>query len=298
MTSLSEDVCAVCVKVVQDEGLQCDDGCNRWFHRSCVGIAKAEFTKLASSTDNKWFCSRADCRPKTSSPNITEILGTLVSKVDELAGMVNNLKDVPKDTKIIKSEIKSIQNKLLAIEPKLDDLDKRVTCLENVSAAANPSINELLAEINERGIRKRNAIAFNVPEWLNKPDSESKALDKELVSTILKLVTPHLDISGVKFFRLGAKKSGKVRPIKLIFPSELDLPIALSNFSAEKLSSLDSRLKEVKLSRDRTPNEIATLTKLRSELESRTSAGEENLTIKYKSGIPVIVKTDVKTKKN
>lgn len=301
MNTTSLEICPVCVKKVKDdeEGLQCDDPCNRWFHRQCANVPKTEYTKIASNTTIKWYCTRADCVHQNTqvSPDISTVLSTLIGKVDSLATMVNKLSDVPDDTKIIKTEIQSIQEKLNTIEPKLEELDRRLTTLEQSDGSGSSlSTNSVIEELHERNLRKKNLIVFNAPESTNNLPQDIKVHDTSLLTSIIHSAIPDFDVSRIKFFRLGSRAAGKPRPIKLIFPSEGDMNQVLSSFSTEQISSLNPSLKDVKLSRDRTPLELSSLRDLRRELELRLTAGEKDLTIKYRNGFPKIVKTNAPKK--
>lgn len=300
MNTYAEDVCPVCVRKVNDdeEGLQCDNLCNRWFHRSCAGIPKAEYAKIAGSNTNKWYCSRADCVAKAASADISSVLSTLMTKVDGLASLVNKLSDVPNDTKYIKSEIHSIQEKLNSIEPKLEEFDKRLTTLEERGISVNTlNVDNVIDELQERTVRKKNIIVFNAPESTNSQPQATKAHDTGIVTAIINCAAPGFDVPGkLKFFRLGTGSANRIRPIKLIFSSEDDMLQVLRNFSVQNLSSNDTNLKEVKLSRDRSPLELTTLKSLRIELDSRLKAGERDLTIKYRNGVPKIIKTNTLSK--
>lgn len=294
------EICPVCVKKVIDdeEGLQCDNPCNRWFHRQCTGVSRTEYSKIAGNSAFKWYCTRADCLPQGPPPaDIPKILSTLISKVDGLATMVNKLSDVPNDTKIIKSEIRSIQEKLNTIEPKLVDLDKRLTTLENSeSSASHTKVEDVIEELKERDLRMKNIIVFNAPESPYDQPQAAKPHETSILTTIVHCAVPDYDVSKIKFFRLGSKSVGKTRPIKLIFPSEGEMRQVLSSFSGEQVSTANSSLKDVKLSRDRSPLELSHLKKLRIELDTRLKAGESDITIKYRNGIPKIVKSTTSPK--
>ncbi|KAG8266536.1 hypothetical protein J6590_069987 [Homalodisca vitripennis] len=87
----------------------------------------------------------------TAPTNLTDILGKLLMKVDDLASMVTKLSDFPNDTKIIKTEIKTIQDKLIAIEPKLHELDKRVINFkDHIDRGEDVSFDGIMAELSER----------------------------------------------------------------------------------------------------------------------------------------------------
>lgn len=293
MNQYEKDICVRCVKKVldTDEGIQCDGVCCRWFHRSCVGVPKSEYNKLAANTQNKWYCLRVDCSSKSPILDLMDVLNSLVAKVDTLSAKVDKLDEVPEDTKVIKAEVRSIQDKLSVIEPRVESLDQRVSAIENASKGVEPKIDNLIGEVNERNLRKKNIIIYNAPESVSTNLDTVKSYDNGLVTSIVSSADNTLDTGKVKFFRLGPKKAGRIRPIKVIFTSEEIKLSVINKFDSKSASSVNPLLKDVKLSWDRTPLELEALDRLRSELDSRTANGEKDLTIKYKNGVPTIITT-------
>lgn len=95
-------------------------------------------------------------------------------------------------------------------------------------------------------------------------------------------------------FRLGRKQSGKPRPIKCILRCETEAVELLRSFNEKKrandeLLKIGAPLFGVSLSRDRTLAERNYLHELRQELERRINGGEEDLTIRYITGVPKIL---------
>lgn len=290
MNPLDKDICAGCLRKVLggDEGIRCDGPCDRWFHRECVRITKTEYTKLSSSSQNKWYCTRVDCTAKSPLENLVDAINSLVVKVDSLSAKVDKLEQVPEDTKAIKAELSSIQEKLNVIEPRIDALDRRISAVEERDKAVETKVDDIVGELNERSLRRKNIIVFNAPESNSNDPKTVESHDLDLVASIVKSVDANINHEEIKFFRLGQKKAGKSRLVKLIFRSEDDKLKVINNFSANTASVTYPLLKDIKLSWDRTTLEIKTLDNLRKELEDRTAAGEPNLTIKYKNGVPTI----------
>lgn len=153
-----------------------------------------------------------------------------------------------------------------------------------------------MEEVNDRNIRKKNIIVFNAPESSSTLPQDIKAYETSLVASIVKSAAPGLDATKIRSFRLGQKSAGKTRPVKLIFVSEEVMAQVLSKFSIDSLASVEPNLKDIKLSRDRSPQELSTLKKLREDLDQRSEAGEHDLTIKYRNGVPKIVKKNTHQK--
>ncbi|KAG8260446.1 hypothetical protein J6590_097228 [Homalodisca vitripennis] len=101
-------------------------------------------------------------------------------------------------------------------------------------------------------------------------------------------IEPGAIYASLKFFRLGKASQDRIRPIKLILPSESEAINLLKGFAKE--SSKFGYLKEISLSNDKTPKEMDYFKNLRSTLAARISNGEQDLIIKFIKGIPKIVK--------
>lgn len=144
-----------------------------------------------------------------------------------------------------------------------------------------------IKEISERNNRSKNIIVHNVLESTSSNVEDRKRHDKDLVSKLLGDANPNDILPNFLLFRLGRPLQDKVRPVKLVFPS----PDAALNY----LNAVNTFAKKNKLptvaSRDRTLQERNYLQKLRDELQSRMAKGETNITIRYVSGSPAIVKT-------
>ena len=66
---MSKNKCNKCKKQVTTKGISCD-GCQSWFHASCVNIKEDELTFLGSNKASKWFCRQC-------LPDINEVLKNL-----------------------------------------------------------------------------------------------------------------------------------------------------------------------------------------------------------------------------
>lgn len=148
----------------------------------------------------------------------------------------------------------------------------------------NPSSNicDLLTEIEERKLRARNVILFNVPESTSELTSINISDDVNKVTSALKNIDISFNPHDIKIFRLGMKKvANRCRPIKLEFKEEHSVRTILIN---------NKKFKDgIKARNDQTSQQRKHLMILRDELESRKTNGESNLTIKYINNLPKIV---------
>lgn len=76
----------------------------------CVEIQKSEYAKMAAKSACKCFCDRVDSKP--TMPNTVDILAVLMSKVDDLASVINNL-EMLLITKVIRMTSKQFKRTFL-----------------------------------------------------------------------------------------------------------------------------------------------------------------------------------------
>lgn len=143
--------------------------------------------------------------------------------------------------------------------------------------------------MNDRSARARNLLFHGIPENNSRNSSVRISHDKELTVKIISALDPNFECNNLKVVRLGKHDKNKVRPMKVIFNKDLNARFVFEKFSEDILKELDDTLANVKISKDRTPQERKYLKDLRSELEEWIDNGEEGLTIKYRNGIPAIV---------
>lgn len=147
-------------------------------------------------------------------------------------------------------------------------------CSESSSCAGS-------AELLERVRRANNIIVRNVPE------SADVEADKATVHDIISKIREGSAGDVVSIRRLGKLRQGAHRPIKVEF-SNLAVPAYILRH--RRILASSDNYRTISIDDDRTPLQIKHLHDLRKELDTRRSSGEADLTIKYKRGIPSIVK--------
>lgn len=166
--------------------------------------------------------------------------------------------------------------------------------IASVPGLSNPE--EIISEINERSRRASNVMLFNLKESASRDIKAKQDHDMRLVTKIITTMNAHIDIAGIKTLRVGRSVKDKVRPLKLVLKSSDEAKQFLRNFSKDEVGKADPSLMGISVSSDKTLKERQFLNKLREELGSRVDKGERDLTIKYLSGVPSIVKADPSTK--
>lgn len=291
--------CPVCVKSVldSDEGMGCGGACQRWFHRTCINMSKADYQRYCGNNTLHWYCSRTDC-VDTANMSLTQLssqMTSVLSKLDKLLGQAKKIDEISKDVSEIKTELSTIRDGLSDLEPRMDSVEERVVNIETqLKSSMNISSGDIeatIAEFNERLRRSKNIMIYNLAESASNDAGRRMSHDLDMIQKLLTPLHPTLAFDKLKAFRVGKKLAGKSRPLKVILSNVSEASNIVGKFSAEAAAEIDPSFSSVKMSRDRTPRETLHLRSLNSELNERISRGEKDLTIKYISNVPQIVKT-------
>ncbi|CAG9764066.1 unnamed protein product [Ceutorhynchus assimilis] len=148
---------------------------------------------------------------------------------------------------------------------------------------SQPEVEPGIYELQKRERGKVNVFIFALNE--TEADTREGRMEKEIkaVRDLRKSVNPNTPLADINTLRLGQFTPGKVRPVKVIFNTEVDA-LSILRFK----SKLDRTGKYLKY--DQTKAQRAYLGKVIRELEERTANGEINIKIKYHNGTPKIVK--------
>lgn len=287
---MSKVSCPICVKAVLDseDGVICDGDCARWFHRDCLKMPKSEYQRLSGDSRIKWTCNRTDCL-KNVSDSISGKLDTIIATLQSLATKT----ELADGLDAIKKDLDKVTHKLDELEPRLSKVEAELfTLREKQSSNDSDILEDFISESNDRNRRSKNIIIHNIPELNNSPSlAASKEYDASLVRDFLVHMKSQAPTSDVRHFRLGRKpRDNKSRPLVICLVSEKQAVDIFKNFNAQ---NVPVNLQGISLSHDRTPRERKYLEQLRTTLKTRQEAGEENLTIKFISGVPTIVSKNV-----
>lgn len=288
--------CPICVKAVlnSEEGVACENACQRWFHRECLKMPKAEYQRISGDNRIKWACNRADCIPNSDLPQtlLLNQLTKLTNIITDLSEKVDSLKSLPAKVDNLIAEIDNLNKNFTHLERRVTDNETQMKNLEEkISTASQQQTNPeaVIAEMNDRARRSKNIMLFNLPESSDRGVDTRKRFDLDLVVKLCSKFLPSMNSSSIKVLRVGSKNADKARPLKVILDNETSVMYFLSGFSLESAVALDHCFSGIRVSRDRTPREIDFFRSLKSELDARVSQGED-LTIKYKNNVPCIVK--------
>lgn len=285
------------------------DSCKRVVCKSCSEISSTEIRAVVLSAKVlKFFCP--DCQenirnlPKLQSQvqklqeEMEEIKKSL-KLVQEKPSYSEVLKSVAKDNQELKAEIitlkkavdrSDMEDEIEAAKKNTQQLMEEVEKLRETTAKGDtvnkdglpvePAIQEML----EREVRASNLLLFGVRESDKKSREERTKHERETVQRIVGGICEGFETTNLKIFRLGKYSEGKLRPIKMVFPSKEE---------ALKILKRKNNLSEtegVYIKCDQTPSQRQYLRQVLAELEDRKNREGQDLAIRYINGVPRIIK--------
>lgn len=307
------DVCVCCVKKVEEDekGIQCEENCDRWFHTTCVNITEEEYDHLMQS-DLKWTCSRVDCvkgEKFVSTNQLMKKLDLLISKTDE--NISESKSNINKMSRKVLDKIEEVQKNMTLIGNKVSGLETRMTKVE--AELEDIYVNNTVVEVNavseamERIKRAKNLVLYHVPEGKSRNNDDNLKHDIGIIKDLFGKVSMDIEINDLRMFRIGRFSSDKVRPLKIILPSESSAMLLHKNINLLAKSTVNGNdsnsavnydnqnvARPITASRDRTLNERNYFKELKAQLEERINRGEKDISIKYVNSVQKIVKTKSK----
>lgn len=205
---------------------------------------------------------------------------SLRDNVIEVKTELHNLK---KSSTIMFTEHKDTKNKITELEVQVNN---KIKSIEDYVNKLNPQCSantdtqlyyneQIIREVQDRRNREKNIILVGLSEQI------SASADEIEVLKITSSIDPNIQ-KPVRIFRIGKYNPQRSRSLKVCFDSPIPVKILLRN--------RDRIPENLKIFSDQTPAQQKYLTKLKEQLASRKSNGEDDLTIKYINGTPTIVK--------
>jgi len=148
---------------------------------------------------------------------------------------------------------------------------------------ASPSHPEedIIVELADRNQRSNNLIFYNLDEMADGSSSdECHRVDLSLAKDIVQVIIP-VGVSISKVTRLGGRKTGHARPLRVTLPTKEDVISILRNKRRY--------VGPVKIHQDQTTKQRKFLNDLRGRLKEYHEVGDINKTIRYFDGVPKIV---------
>ena len=224
-----------------------------------------------------------DCRKNTSSLVEADLSGDgLVSQIQVVIRGEFEKFRIEFDN--FRSEVLEICRADLAIiKNDIQCLTERIERVESELSTRSPSVGpsdaeEIIIELEDRKSRSMNLIFHQLEE----PESSQghNTVDTDLVSEIIQKIWPGNTL-GLKCMRIGKKREGYTRPVRVTLPSKNDALKILRNKSCYS--------GPVKIYNDQTNNQRKYLKSLQERLKNLRDAGEVDKTIRYFNGTPKIV---------
>ena len=207
---------------------------------------------------------------------LTTILGKLEGNYAQLARTVKNKADKSEVDKLARDieELKTSTIKQADIDDKVKQACKNEV-KECNSAFIEAKLKQLRRDIQEEEARKKNLMYYRVDE-----PPENLTPEEEVQADSAKLESVLHDILGIRNppkprfppSRIGDRKPGYKRPLKVIFRNEYDMQFCLDRFLDVKASNPEL-LQGIGCSRDRTKRQIERHRELRRELEDMKKRG-------------------------
>ncbi|KAE9542413.1 hypothetical protein AGLY_003274 [Aphis glycines] len=189
----------------------------------------------------------------------------------------------------LKSQIVEIRSENTTLHNEIATLNNRIQVLES-SADGLSNMPKLIQELANREMCAHNIIVHGLQESPSNDHTARIASDIKLLDNSIQpcnLTLPKV----LKLFRLGHKRSGKPRPLKVVLSSKEMAHSFVSAFNSYKRTQLVPA-NSISISHDRTLLERQEIRRVYSEHENRKKNGEHNIFIRYRSGIPLIVPND------
>lgn len=294
-------------------GIPCDR-CRRTVCRTCTNIATSEVRAIELSNRSasvRYYCP--GCADEIMQ------LDSLRGQIQSLTLEVEEIKkrsfqarpsyaDALKKVEIIANEVneakvaREISEKVLQETAKqLSTLEDRVKILgdqdqTNVTEDARDQAPVVLAvesavdEFKEREVRRRNIMIVGIQEIPSGPRQERIAAELAKAKDIVSSVDPTVPLDSVTCHRIGRYSEAKSRPILMTFSNAED-PLKLLKQRAKLTGNVYIKADQTKLQKEY-------MAELVKQLETRRTAGELDLIIRYIKGTPKIVKNFRKQSKN
>lgn len=207
----------------------------------------------------------------TSMSELLSKVETATSKIDEAAASINDH-----------------SNRIATIEGTLSKLD-----VNNLSGKCINEKQDRLSHSNNLilfGFKEDDPNMSNINSQANS-HSGSQTLLSNNIHVNCKFSPPDF-LTNIRSFRIGlsVQTQSRPRPVKIICSSmESAKTLHRSFINAKKKEKFQQLLQGMRISWDMTKSQQEELSLLKGEMESRKKAGETNIRIAYKNGVPCVV---------
>ena len=267
--------CRLCNKAVdsspKSEAIECDR-CASWVHFNCSKISREDYDFLSNNplTQVLWFCKRCKDELKECENGQIDRIAQQGAKIDTFMNIITKMNTEMTDlknqmTKVVENTTQVVGDEAKQIESKAD---------------MKIHVSESIEDQQEKNEKKNSVIMFNVPEAVESNDKTEMEDDLTIVKEIISIVHPNIEnvsLSDKNVVRLGGRKPGKVRPVKIQFKEDFTKGRVFKN--SAKLRNHE-KYSKVNISNDKTKKELMADKELKDKLEfQRLSRPQDDLII-------------------
>ncbi|CAA9994893.1 unnamed protein product, partial [Nesidiocoris tenuis] len=199
-------------------------------------------------------------------------ISSMESRFSAVESALGELDRLEGDLREIKKDVQELKN---------ENLSHRLHKIESSSGA---SFQELVSEVRDRQERSANVIFFDVEEGAASTPFQASSTDAAFLEKAFADLNLSMSESVRDFQRIGKfRSSGAPRPVLVRLSSS---ETATQMLARNRVMNP----KKYSISADKTIREREHLQELRNELKSRTDNGENDLTIRYVRGVPLITR--------
>lgn len=184
---------------------------------------------------------------------------------------------------LVGNDINELKAIILELKNEVADLKSQRNIQVNNNSAYD--MEEIIQEISDRDRRKRNLIIHGIKELSGATKNERLSHDTVKVAEVLTVFSANSISSPMRLGKFDNSRSTP-RPIKVTLPDEETVHRIIHNIRNIKDND---QFKNISISLDRTPKQIAYYMTIKKQLVDRIQRGEKDLKIKHIRGIPSII---------
>jgi len=261
--------------------------------KTCKGCGTVVVKPITCPSCN--IASHPSCLSRTGHPHSDGLFKNCkkLPRSDSIMDLNNDL--LENIQKLIRSEFDNFHKEILnlykadfvKVFDNIQSLSDRINKLEfdlasgASTAPLSHSEDDIMAELADRNRRSNNLILYNLDEVVDGsfPD-ECHRVDLALAKDIVLAIIPD-GVPISKVMRLGGRKTGRARPLRVTLPTKEDAISILRNKRRY--------VEPVRIHQDQTTKQREFLNNLRGRLKEYHEAGDVNKMIRFFDGVPKIV---------
>lgn len=252
-------------------GYPCDQ-CQQIICQNCCGLCITEIRAVQLQKRIVPFFCPGCLNSIKQILNLSSKVDQIVTELEDLRQNVSSLTEAVQDLQNLKPHVEKLNATVNSMNSRVAHLDKTVNTYQSSQLVETTDHNEMWQELQERQIKSKNIMLFNVPE---------NGDDKSDIAAIFGVLCNNPPAT-VQFSRVGKKNSKGARALKITLNSHEDTLVLMR--CRRKLKG-----KNIYLNLDLTRKQQEIDKRVWTEFRDRTSKGENDIQVKYIRGVPKIV---------